>query len=218
MKMMADTLLTLGAPMTDESLVLNLLCGLSPRFDHVAPIVTHMKMFPTFAEAKNNLLLVELCLSAAATTAPAMALYSVPRAAPSDSVGVPAHRTPTLLPSRAPRQTAGFRGSRNRGRGRKGGRIGGGPSGGCGGSSGGSQWLSFYNPWTGTIHMWPGSSTGASAPHPTTSQQVFFVAAPRLLHSLSKVFYHSRGLRPSPCGGPGLTDGMRSPSPTPSPR
>jgi hypothetical protein len=33
MKTMADTLHTLGPPITDESLVLNLLRGLSPRFD-----------------------------------------------------------------------------------------------------------------------------------------------------------------------------------------
>jgi hypothetical protein len=96
MKTMADTLRTLGAPMTDESLVLNLLCGLSPRFDRVAPILTRMKPFPTFAEAKNDLLLEELRLSAAATTAPATALYSAPRAAPSDSGGV-------LLPALRPR-------------------------------------------------------------------------------------------------------------------
>ena len=172
MKTMGDTLCTLGAPMTDESLVLNLLRGLSPRFDRVAPILTRMKPFPTFAEAKNDLLLEELHLSAAATTAPATALYSAPRAAPSDSRGGPAHRTQAPLPSGAPRQSAGVGGARShsRGRGRKGGRSGGGPSGGRGGSSGGSQWPSFYNPWTGTIHMWSGPSAGASAPRPTASQ------------------------------------------------
>jgi hypothetical protein len=180
MKTMADTLRTLGAPMTDESLVLNLLRGLSPRFDRVAPILTRMKPFPTFAEAKNDLLLEEFCLSAAATTAPATALYSAPRAAPSDSGEVPAPRTPAPLPSGALRQTACFVGARSRGRdrGRKGGCSGGGPSGGRSGSLGGSQWPSFYNPWTGTIHMWPGPSAGASAPRPTASQQVFFAAAP----------------------------------------
>jgi hypothetical protein len=87
MKTMVDTLRTLGAPMTDESLVLNLLCGLSPRFDRVAPILTCMMSFPTFAEAKNDLLLEELHLSTTTTTALAMPLYSVPRAAPSDFEG-----------------------------------------------------------------------------------------------------------------------------------
>ena len=87
MKTMADTLCTLGAPITDESLVLNLLHGLSPHFDRVTPILTSMKSFPTFAEVKNDLLLEELCLSATTTTAPATTLYSVPRATPSDSGG-----------------------------------------------------------------------------------------------------------------------------------
>jgi hypothetical protein len=84
---MADTLRTLGPPITDECLVLNLLCGLSPRFDRVTPILTHMKPFPTFAKTKNDLLLEELRLSASATTAPATALYNSPRAAPSTSRG-----------------------------------------------------------------------------------------------------------------------------------
>jgi hypothetical protein len=67
--------------------VLNLLRDLSPRFDRVTPILTRMKLFPTFAEAKNDLLLEELRLSATVTIAPATALYSAPRAAPSDSGG-----------------------------------------------------------------------------------------------------------------------------------
>jgi hypothetical protein len=52
-----------------------------------------------------------------------------------------------------------------RGRGRKSGR-----SGTAGGrdTTGGSQWPSVYNPWTGTIHMWPGPSGGASPRHPST--------------------------------------------------
>ena len=88
MKTMADTLRTLGAPITDECLVLNLLRGLSPRFDRVTPILTRMKPFPTFAETKNDLLLEELRLSATATAAPATALYSAPRAPPSASGGI----------------------------------------------------------------------------------------------------------------------------------
>jgi hypothetical protein len=93
MKTMADTLRTLGAPITDECLVLNLLRGLSPRFDRVTPILTRMKPFPTFVETKNDLLLEELRLSATATGAPTTTLYSAPRAAPSASGGAPLHRT-----------------------------------------------------------------------------------------------------------------------------
>jgi hypothetical protein len=67
--------------------VLNLLRGLSPRFDRVMPILTRKKPFPTFAETKNDLLLEELRLSATTTAAPATALYNAPRAAPSASGG-----------------------------------------------------------------------------------------------------------------------------------
>jgi hypothetical protein len=103
--------------------VLNLLCGLSPRFDRVTPILTHMKPFPTFAETKNDLLLEELRLSATATAAPATTLYNAPRASPSASRGVPLNHT--LVPCRlelfdsllAP-------GGGGRGRGRKSGRSG----------------------------------------------------------------------------------------------
>jgi hypothetical protein len=65
-KTMANTLRTLGAPITDECLVFNILRGLSPRFDRITPILTRMKPFPTFAETKNDLLLEELRLSATA--------------------------------------------------------------------------------------------------------------------------------------------------------
>jgi hypothetical protein len=91
MKTMADTLRTLDVAITDESLVLNLLRGLSPRFDRVTPILTRMKPFPTFAEVKNDPLLEELHLSATLTSTPATVLYSASRPAPSDSGGL--HRT-----------------------------------------------------------------------------------------------------------------------------
>jgi hypothetical protein len=87
MKTMADTLRILGAPITNESLVLNLLRVLSPRFDRVTLILTRMKSFPTFAEVKNDLLLEELRLSATSTFAPATTLYNAPRTVPSNSRG-----------------------------------------------------------------------------------------------------------------------------------
>jgi hypothetical protein len=65
---------------------------------------------------------------------------------------------------------------RGRGHSRKSGH--GDPSGGRGSSPGGSQWPFLYNPWTGTIHMWPGPSAGVVAPRSATSQSVFFAASP----------------------------------------
>jgi hypothetical protein len=98
MKTMADTVRTLGPPITDKCLVLNLLRGLSPRFDRVTPILTRMKPFPTFAETKNDLPLEELRLSATVTATPATTLYSAPRAPHSAFGGDPIHRT--LVPRR----------------------------------------------------------------------------------------------------------------------
>jgi hypothetical protein len=137
-----------------------------------------MKPFPTFAETKNDLLLEELRLSATATVAPATALYSAPWASPSASEGggVPLQRTP--VPRRlelfgnllAPGGAVVVAAVVARGRS--------GTTGGRGHSPSGSQWPSFYNLWTGTIHMWPGPSAGASAPRPATPQQVLFAAPP----------------------------------------
>jgi hypothetical protein len=112
MKTMADTLHTLGAPITDESLVLNLRRGLSPRFDRVTPMFTRMKSFPTFAEVKNDLLLEELRLSATSTSTPTTALYNAPRTAPSDSGGL--HRTSAPPPLELFDNLLAPRGSRSR--------------------------------------------------------------------------------------------------------
>jgi hypothetical protein len=196
---MADTLRTLGAPMTDESLVLNLLRGLSPRFDRMAPILTRMNPFPTFAEAKNDLLLEELRLSAAATTAPTTTLYNAPRAAPSGG-GVPPHRTPAPLPSGALRQTASFGGL----------------------AVARADALAVDRRAAVVAHRvalsgHPSTNRGLApftcgpgrprVPRPLTPPPLSRSSLllhprrhPRLLPSLSKVYYHSWGLRPSPCG------------------
>jgi hypothetical protein len=47
---------------------------------------------------------------------------------------------------------------------RKGGRGGGSSRGGSTGRGGGQSWSSFYNPWIGTISMWPGQGPSASRP------------------------------------------------------
>jgi hypothetical protein len=199
MKTIADTLRTLEAPITDESLVLNLLRGLSPCFDHVTPILTRMKLFPTFAVAKNDLLLEELRLSATTTTASTARLGLPPMTKGGSSSP---HFGPTALWSSSTAYwLPGGRG-RGRSRGRKSGR--GGTSRGRGSSPGGSQWPSFYNPWTGTIRMWPGHPRVlwplAPPPLSRSSLVVHRKLCPRLFSSLSRGSFHSRGLQPSQCG------------------
>jgi hypothetical protein len=140
---------------------------------------------------------------------------------PSASGGIlfTALRSPAAWSSSAAYWLWGGRG-RGRGRGRKSGR--GGPPGGRGHSPGGSQWPSFYNPWTGTIQMWPGPSAGTSAPRPATLSRFFLSLhlqrCPRHLPSLSRGSFPSQGLQPHTYGGPGPMGGTRSLSPTPSPQ
>ena len=61
-----------------------------------------------------------------------------------------------LQPHVLNRTSGGFSGN-GRGRRRCGGR---GQGGSNSGSPGGSQWPSLLNPWTGSIHMWPGATPG----------------------------------------------------------
>jgi hypothetical protein len=47
MKGMADSLRDLGEPVTDRTLVLNLLRGLSPRYGHLKALIKRTVPFPT---------------------------------------------------------------------------------------------------------------------------------------------------------------------------
>lgn len=57
---MADTLLYLGSPVTNKTLVLNLLCGLCPRYMHLHAILMRITPFSSFAGVYDDLLLEEL--------------------------------------------------------------------------------------------------------------------------------------------------------------
>jgi hypothetical protein len=57
MKTLADALCDLSTPVTDETLVLNLLCGLSPRYAHMRAILMRITLFPSFAQVQDDLLL-----------------------------------------------------------------------------------------------------------------------------------------------------------------
>jgi hypothetical protein len=160
MKGLADSLRDLGEPVADRTLVLNLLCGLSPRYDHLKALIKRTMPFPTFSAVHNELLLEELTMTIEAST-PARhstAPPLVPRRLPEDR---PPARPPTAAPL-APRQHSTTDGDR---RPRKGGRGGGGSSRGSStGRGGGQGWPSFYNPWTDIISMWPSQAPSASCP------------------------------------------------------
>jgi hypothetical protein len=156
MKGLADSLRNLGEPVADRTLVLNLLCGLSPCYDHLKALIKRTVPFPTFHVVRNALLLEELTLTHDAPTL-AVVLYSTipsaqvsPRGQPPPPPARALRRPgPTLAPPPPtsppdPYQHSTTDGSR---RPHKGGRGGDGPShGGPTGHEGGQSWSSFYNP------------------------------------------------------------------------
>jgi hypothetical protein len=116
----------------------------------------------------------------------------------------------TLLP---PPTIGGGSSSKDPSRRRRGGR---GQGGSAPGFTGGPQWPSLLNPWTGSIHMWPGSTPGGAhgpprvGPSPpqammadTPPPDVFYPTAP------GAYFQPQRRPLPRLCG-------TRNPSPTPS--
>jgi hypothetical protein len=157
MKGMADSLRDLGEPIVDRTLVLNLLCGLNPRYDHLKTLIKRIEPFPTFHIVHNKLLLEELTMETEAPT-PASALYSAPPSGQAPSwarplalrrLGMPPAFHPstgdaTRIPPAAPRPASNTdRGRRShKGSRRSSGYTRGSPS----GRGGGQAWPSFYNP------------------------------------------------------------------------
>jgi len=177
MKGMADALADLGEPINDRTLVLNILRGLNERFQFMAQLVTRQRPFPSFADVRADLRLAELNM--ATPPAPPSALVTSSTSKPPTST-----LPPGPAPPRHPQPAGGASSGGNRGRRRRGGR-GQGSQGGQGGHSGppgGSQWPSIFNPWTGSIHMWPGSNPGGSCgpPPPQPPPQQALMAGPGL--------------------------------------
>jgi hypothetical protein len=160
MKGMADALADLGEPVHDRTLVLNILRVLHERFQFMSQFITRQKPFPSFADVRADLRLAKLNM--APPSAPPSALVVSSSSKPPASQPASGSATPR------PQQNAGgaLSGS-GCGRRRRGGRVQGGLN---SGSPGGSQWPSLLNPWTGSIHMWPGSTPGGPrGPPPRTS-------------------------------------------------
>jgi hypothetical protein len=106
----------LGEPITDRTLVLNLLRGLNPRYGHLNVLIKRIMPFPTFHIVCNKLLLKELTMEIE-SPAPASALYSVPPGGqaplrgPSPrppSTGAPTRRACRLRPRPAPTADRGL--------------------------------------------------------------------------------------------------------------
>jgi len=187
-KRKAEDLRDLGEPISDRTLVLNIIRGLNERFTTIGLHLRRTNPLPSFPQVRDDLRIEELTMEKAP---PATALFTS-----SGGKSFTTARSPAPAPQPPPHQQVppgsthggsskrGKRGGR-RGNG-KGGGGGGGPSGSGGlpghhGASGGGSappalgagsspapggpgWPSFQNPWAGSIHMWPGPR-GPSAPH-----------------------------------------------------
>lgn len=147
----------------------------------MAAIITRTKPFPLYKDVKSDLHLAEM---------------SMPSAAPPTALVAATHppRTGPLAPSTtAPRPPAPAScvGSGSSGGG-PGGSVPGGGSNTSGGNGAGGRrcrrggrngngnnpWPSFYDPWTGTIQMWPGGQR-PRAPHPGAPQQALITGPPQ---------------------------------------
>jgi hypothetical protein len=95
-KNMTDALVDLRSPVDDRILVLNILRGLNPRFEHLGAIIRRYTPFPSFLKVRDDLILEELHLDSSGPPADATALYTYP--APMAA----RPRTPTPAPPSRP--------------------------------------------------------------------------------------------------------------------
>jgi hypothetical protein len=180
LKSMADARTELGDPITDKQLVLAMLQGLNPRYENLQTILPLQRPFPSFIEARSQLILAEINKGSKASTNSSTALIAVTGGGGRGTSGGmnPAHATGFGNPSQhgqgggGGNQGGGGNNKNRRRRGNGGANSGGNnsaqqPQGGgftTGASSGstagaprvGTAWPTPQHPWAGTIQMWPG--------------------------------------------------------------
>jgi hypothetical protein len=76
MKRMTDDLCDLGEHVEDRTLVLQVLRGLNKKYDHVKTYLKRARLFSSFHDVRNDLLLEELSLDAEASSGSATALVA----------------------------------------------------------------------------------------------------------------------------------------------
>jgi hypothetical protein len=168
---MADSLADLGEPVSDRTLVLNVIRGLAVRFEGVGRLIRLTRDFPTFLEARSALILEELtmdqCPSATSTALitsgskpPAGGFSSSDRTlAKQQGSGVGAVNNGSTTKGSSQHSSSDHRGKRaGRGSQQSGAQsaLGGTPPSTASPGGVGASWPSPQYPWTGAIHMWPG--------------------------------------------------------------
>jgi hypothetical protein len=182
-KNMADALSDLGEPVSDRTLVLNVIRGLAERFEAVGRHLRLSRELPTFLEVRSALILEELTMDQRPSSTSTALLASgdrQPAGGRSSSSSQPPpkqqqqHNTTT--------RDSGDRGSSQRARSdRRSKRAGKGsqqrssqgsgtasqpaaPHSTAGSAGAGGPWPSMQNPWSGAIHMWPGQRAPPLSP------------------------------------------------------
>jgi hypothetical protein len=88
MKRMADALGTLGEPVLDRTLVLNVLRGLNERYSHMAALIKRTRPFPSYSDVRADLLIEEMTLANKSST-PTALVATTPAHPPGPRPGVP---------------------------------------------------------------------------------------------------------------------------------
>ncbi|XP_062208877.1 uncharacterized protein LOC133910525 [Phragmites australis] len=180
MKGMADALGDIGEAIQDRTLVLAVLRGLNEKFSYMTALLKRQRPFPSFLEVRSDLLLEELTMaSKPGSTSTALIASSGNRGSTTgagSSIGGQHGGAPQSSSSRASSNSSATRNNRknnNRG-GRNNSSSSGNSFGGNNGTSSGQMgWPSFFNPWTGTVQVWPHARPPASilGPRPNAPQQ-----------------------------------------------
>ncbi|XP_066334501.1 uncharacterized protein [Miscanthus floridulus] len=190
LKRLADALRDVGQPVREMSQVLNMLCGLPPKYRHAVPVITAKNPPHTFLSARSYLLLEEQYDKEHTKSSAQHALLATGGTRPPASAAgeggsgtgqgaQPPPRPPIVAHSSAPRSDG--RHGRGHGRGRGGYQH-------QGGSNSTPQprapqgWAPRVNLWTGMVQAWPMPfrvpSTGVLGPHPGQPQQQAYFAGP----------------------------------------
>jgi uncharacterized membrane protein YgcG len=82
MKSMADALGTLGEPVLDRTLVLNVLRGLNERYSHMAAMIKRTRPLPSYSDVRADLLIEEVTLASKSSTPTAFVTSSSPARPP----------------------------------------------------------------------------------------------------------------------------------------
>jgi hypothetical protein len=140
-KAATDALADVGAPVTDDALVWNVIKGLDEWYQGVAALAPLLTPFPTFLQFRNMLLLQELQPSNAWPSSSSLtAFYSAPPIGGGQQRGGPAPApTPAPYPVNNTESGSGYKGKKRK-------TTGGGAA---------APFPSLQNPWTGAIHMYP---------------------------------------------------------------